>query len=91
MKIIQLTTPEEFLNLKRNDTLIVEWSDYFVKHTEKSSNIMCYQNIYMNKIRSDEIICRLKGNHYFNWKMYLGIDTPNVNTSQAIKVFLVTK
>jgi hypothetical protein len=43
----------------------------------------------MNKIRSDEIICKLKGNHYFNWKMHLGFDTPNVNTSQALSVYQV--
>lgn len=70
MKFIELTTEEQFLNLKEGDCILVKWSDYTIKHNEGKSKINMY-NIYENKLRCDEIICELENNHYFNWKMHL--------------------
>lgn len=80
--LIKLTKPEEFENLKKNDLILVKWADYQVKHLPNCKKIMFY-NIYENKKRSDEIICKLRGNHYFNWKIYLQ------NLSWAEEVYLV--
>jgi len=91
MKLIKIETPEQFLALKKNDQILVEWTDFVVRHRQDHggcTKVMHYY-IYENKTRCDEIICRYKGNHYFNWKMYLGLDTPGVNTSQAMEIYQV--
>ncbi len=88
MKLIELTTPEQFLALKKNDQLIVEWTDFYVKHHQYyggCTKIMTYY-VVDNKTSHDEIILRTKGNHYFNWKMHLGLDRIGINTSQALSV-----
>lgn len=90
MKLVKLTTKKDFIKLKIGDFILVKWSDFFVKHHENSHKIMSY-SVYENKIRSDEIICKIKGNHYFNWKMYLGLDTIGVNTSQALTVYKIVE
>ena len=91
MKLIKLTKPEEFLNLEKNDQLLIEWTDYFVKHHQAYGGCGKIMHYYVvdNKKRCDEIILRTKGNHYMNWKMFLGLDTIGVNTSQAINVYKV--
>jgi len=70
MKITKLTTKEQFEKLKRWDLIIVEWSDYSIKHHDDMKRIMTYR-IYENKTRLEEIICKLKNNHYFNYDLYL--------------------
>lgn len=82
----KLETMDEFLKLDKGDTIVVVWSDNFLCHTQKSKKIMMYK-IYDAKHHSDEIICQIKDNHYFNYKMYLGLDTQNKNTSNARAVY----
>ena len=88
MKMIKLKKEEQFLELKKGDLIAVKWSRFFVKHHENAETEMTY-NIHENKSHSDEIICKIKGNHYFNYKMHLGLDTPGVNTSNALEVYLI--
>lgn len=84
----KLESLEEFEKLKKGDHILVKWSDYFVERQKNANNIMTY---YIEKIQKydPEIICRIKGNHYFNYKMHLGLDTPDINTSQALEVYLI--
>lgn len=65
-----LNTKEQFQGLKKGDAILVKWADYFVKHHEKSKNIMFY-NVLENRENQQEIICQKKDNHYFNYDMYL--------------------
>lgn len=89
MKLIKLKTQDQFEELKKGDILLIEWSDFFVKHSQyggECDKLMKYK-VVENKKPYDEIILRTKGNHYMNWKMYLGLDTIGVNTSQALQVY----
>ena len=70
MKIELLNTIEQFKEIKKGDSILVEWSDYYVRHTPKAKKIMFY-SIYLNKDSHSEIICQIKENHYFNYEMYL--------------------
>jgi len=71
--------------------LLVEWTNYYVKHHQAYGGCgkKMHYYVYENKSRCDEIICRIKGNHFFNYKMFLGLDTPGINTSQAIEIYLL--
>jgi hypothetical protein len=83
VEINKLTKIEQFKALKKGDAILVKWWDNWVTHHPRTKKIMFY-NIYENKVRCDEIICRLQGNHYFNYMSYLeGI-------SAAEEVYLVT-
>ena len=84
MDIELIDTSEKFKQLKKGDTILVKWNNYFVKHTPKSENIMAYK-IYENKANQEEIICRLKDNHYFNYDRYLQ------GLSNALEVYKVNK
>ncbi len=88
MKIIKLETPEQFLALEKGDQLLIEWTNFFVKHSQYHGGCTKVMHYYVvdNKKSHDEIICRTKGNHYFNWKMHLGLDTIGVNTSAAMSI-----
>lgn len=70
MEAYKPETMKDFEMLKRNDCIIVQWSDNYIKHTPKSKKISCY-NIYQVKKDDKEVICKRKDNHYFNYKMYL--------------------
>jgi len=91
MKITKLETPERFLELKKNDQILVQWTDFYVKHHQDQGGCtkLMHYYVYENKKSWDEIICRVKGNHYFNWKMHLGLDTVGVNTSQAMEIYKI--
>lgn len=82
MKLVRLTTREQFENLKKDDLILVKWWVFFVRHHEGAREKMCY-NIFENKARSNEIICRYKGNHYFNYELFLE------NRSNAEEVYLI--
>ena len=86
MYIIKLESLEQFEELEKGETIIVVWSDYFVRHTQGASKIMPY-NIEKLQKYNDEIICKIEGNHFFNYKMHLGLDTPGINTSHALEVY----
>jgi len=86
MNIKKLESLEQFEKLEKGETILVIWSDFFVRHTEGASKIMVY-NIEKLQKYNDEIICKIKGNHFFNYKMHLGLDTPGINTSQALEVY----
>lgn len=90
MKLKLADKLEDFTSLKKDDIVIVKWTDFYVKHHEGSKKVQSY-NIYENKTRCNEIICKLKGNHYFNYMMYLGLDTVGINTSQAMEVYIIYK
>jgi hypothetical protein len=87
MNIKALTKLVEFEQLKKWDMIIVKWSDYACRHSDKKP--VEFYRIYQNKATHDEIICRLKGNHYFNYKMHLGLDRIGINTSQALEVWQI--
>lgn len=82
MKFILLDKKEQFEELKKGDFIIVKWSEYWVRHTSKSNEIMAY-NIYQNKDSDKEIICQKKDNHFFNYERYLN------KTSRALEVYKV--
>lgn len=88
MGITELNNLSQFEQLKRGQQILVQWSNFFVRHHDKAENIMLYK-IYKHKPEQNEIICRLKNNHYFNYKMFLGLDTLDINTSQAVKIYLI--
>ena len=81
---------DNIIELKIGDFLLVVWSDFFVKHHPNSERIMLY-SIKQIKVNQNEIILDIPWNHYFNYKMYLGLDTPGANTSQAQEVYLINK
>lgn len=70
MKFIKLTNVVQFENLTEGDYILVRWSNYSCKHHEDMKKIMCYP-IAEVRIDQSEIICRVKGNHYFNYDRYL--------------------
>jgi hypothetical protein len=82
MELKPLETLGEFENLKKGDCIIVKWSDYTVRHTPNCNRIEFYR-IAENKKSQQEIICRMKGNHYFNYRMYME------NNSCALEVIQV--
>ena len=82
MKIELIDNIEKFEKLNKDDLILVKWTNYFVKHTPQSKNIMFY-NIYENKDNQQEIICQRKDNHYFNYDRYLK------GLSNAIEVYKV--
>jgi len=84
VKFELLNKKEQFEQLKKGDAILVKWDDYFVKHHDKSKNIMFY-NISENKENQQEIICKLNNNHYFNYERYLE------RLSSAIEVYKVTE
>ncbi|QLY77818.1 hypothetical protein [Clostridium intestinale] len=65
-----LITKEDFKKLKKGDLLLVKWTDNWVKHHPKTSNLM-YYHIHENRERCEEVICQIKDNHYFNYDRYL--------------------
>ena len=70
MKLELINTIEQFEQIKKGDLILVKWSDYIVRHTPYAKNIMLY-NVYENKANQNEIICQIKGNHYFNYERFL--------------------
>ncbi len=69
MKVRKLTTLQDFESLKEGDELIVVW---MVR--ESWNNDMKGKMIYRvleNRKGDNEIILRIKGNHYFNYKLLL--------------------
>lgn len=85
MKIIELTEVRQFEELSKGDLLLIEWNDYFVKHTQNSKKVMLYK-VKEIKLNTHEVILKAKGNHFFNYHLYLGL----VNSkSDALDVKLV--
>ena len=84
MDIKKITTLEEFQNLQVGDTIIVRFGEC----GRGMKEIMVF-NIPMVQHQYDEIICDMKKNIYFNYKMHLGIDRPGICTSNAKDVFKV--
>ena len=74
-------TIKDFEALQKGDLIIVKWDKYAIKHMVKNE-IEAY-NIHEVKLRLQEIICRLKGNIYFNYSMFTH------KTSHAIEVYKV--
>ena len=70
MKIIKLDTEDKFKSLKEGDLLLVKW-----KERESWCNgmlgIMLYKLPSSNCGHPHDIVLRKKGNHYFNYMMYL--------------------
>ena len=81
MKFIKLMTIEDFENLSAGDLIIVKWDKYIQKHNN-CNEIESYK-IYENKKRCEEIICKLRGNHYFNYDMHVK------GQSSALEVYKV--
>lgn len=84
MKLELINSKEQFEQIKKGDLILVKWSDYYVKHTPKTKNIMFY-NVYENKSKDSytEIICQRKDNHFFNYMRYLE------KLSNALEVYKV--
>ena len=84
MNIKKLTTLEEFEQLKVGDTILVQW-----RETRKTMKKLMVYEIPRVCHNFDEIICNIKQNTYFNYKMHLGLDTLGVCTSNARGVWLI--
>lgn len=84
MNFIKLTTKEQFESIRRGDTIIVKWSEYFTNHTQDCKEIMMY-TVYQNKKDCNEIICRKKNNHFFNYELFLQ------EKSQALEIYKIEK
>lgn len=84
MKTKKLKTLQEFKNLKKGDVILVNWGEA----PRKAKKIMLY-HIPKVQHEHDEIICNVKLNHYFNYKMHLGLDTIGKCTSNAKVVYLI--
>lgn len=82
MKLEFINTVEQFEGLKKNELILVKWSDDWVRHMPKAKNVMFY-NVYENKAEQGEIICQRKDNHYFNYDLYLK------KSSSALEVYKV--
>lgn len=80
MKIKLLEHKEEFKEVKKGDLLLVHWSDYYTRRTEKVEEIMFYRIV---NIQENEIICNRKYNHFFNYNLYLD------KKSNALEVYKV--
>lgn len=83
MNIKRLETTEDFESLKKGDKILVEWSDYWLSHATNAKKVMLY-NIYQNKTSDKEIICQLKGNHYFNYEKYLNGDSVALDVYKVV-------
>ncbi len=68
MEFELLDSVEKFKQLEKEDTILVKWNDYFVKHNKNTKHIMLYE---VQMILGNEVICQKKNNHYFNYDMYL--------------------
>lgn len=82
MEFIKLKTLNDFYNLKKGDTIVVKWGDYFLSHTRNSKRIMIYE-IFENRKEQTEIICQWEDNHFFNYKLHL------YGKSSALEVYKV--
>lgn len=80
MKMTKLTTPEDFIKIKKNDLLIVQ----FEKPIYPFKNKVDAFRVYLNKIESDEIILNKKYNVYFNWKMLIDGCSNTLSVYKAI-------
>lgn len=78
MQIKKLETLEEFQNLKKGDTILVEW----YRDPYKSRRIELYE-IPMTQHQEDEIICNKRQNLYFNYRLHLA------NESNTKEVYLI--
>ena len=58
------------MHLRKGDLIVVKWSDDWVRHTPGAKKIKPYNVVDVYK-DSNEVICQKKGNHYFNYRMYL--------------------
>ena len=70
MRFKLMESVEDFEKLKKGDTLLVKWSEQFLKYNPKAKKIALY-NIAEVRTYDHEIICERKRNHYFNYNIYL--------------------
>jgi hypothetical protein len=84
MKIRLLDTEEDFEKLKKGDLILVKWADYWVEHTPGADKVMLYK-IHENKYQDKEIICQKKNNHFFDYEMYLNIESMALEVYEVIE------
>ena len=82
MEFVLLEEISDFESLKKGDKIIVRWSEYFLRHTKASKEIMSYE-VFVNKKDDKEIICQYRYNHYFNYELYVE------GKSNALEVYKV--
>lgn len=83
INIKRLETREDFEFLTKGDKVLVEWSDEWLSHNANAQKVMLY-SIYENKSSDKEIICQLKGNHYFNYERYLNGNSVAVDVYKIV-------
>jgi hypothetical protein len=84
MKITRLETLEQFRNLTVGQTILVKW-----RECGRGTKPLMLYIIPRVQHQCNEIICDVKKNVYFNYKMHLGLDTAGRNTSNAREVYLI--
>lgn len=84
MKMTKLESMDQFKNLEVGQNILVKWGEC----GKGTKPLMLYS---IPKVQHDcnEIICDVKKNVYFNYKMHLGLDTKGNNTSNAREVYLI--
>lgn len=80
MKVKLLECKEDFEEIEIGDLILVHWSDYYTRRTEKIEEVMFYK---IANIQKNEIICNRKYNHFFNYSLYLD------KKSNALEVYKV--
>lgn len=74
---------EEEGRLNEGDCIVVQWDKFTCRHKEDCHRIEFYRIVEIRRRKhTTEVICRVKGNHFFNYKRYLD------GTSGAEQVYL---
>jgi hypothetical protein len=85
MNIYKLETLEQFKELKKGDRILVKWGECPMKEKKIS-----FYNIPMVQHKENEIICNVKQNIYFNYKMHLGLENGDgICRSNAKEVYFI--
>ena len=69
IKFHKLETEKGFESLKKGDEVIVVWKERECWNNSMKGNML--YRVIDNYRKQHEIILRIKGNHYFNYKMLL--------------------
>lgn len=83
-EFIKLDNLEQFENLKKGDVILISWNSKSEVWDKGMMGDMIY-TISENRESCDEIILRYRGNHYFNYKMFLNGESKIVKEAYLIK------
>jgi len=81
-----LTTKQDFENLKKGDFIACEFHRDVHDHPRKSFRFKVFEIVEV-KIRTTEIILQTKNNLYFNYGMFIDPSIGQSNLKSAMKLY----